>query len=185
MSKETIKIKGEITAKFWKQNNPLLRRWNRVIEFLMRVIPRKRSWFFRNFYYSGKMIAEDKRNNIICNAGLSRVAGGLADDLVLSHINMMILGTGSGVLNANRTTLFNEFYRNGTASGTHQNNICNLTAFFTQTEVVGTFTEFGNVIAGTTTANTGHLWSHIAGLNWMKDNLVTLTVDCKYTFQSV
>ena len=97
----------------------------------------------------------------------------------------MVLGTGIGSATTNDTQLITETYRNDTASGTHADNVAYLTAFFTQTEVVGTFKEFGNVIAGTGSANTGSLWSHLAGLNWVKDNVTTLTIDCKYTFNSV
>jgi len=185
-----VSIKGEITAKFWKQNNPLLRKWNNVVEVLIKNCPSKRDWLLKNFYSIGELVRTDKKTNIICNAGLARVTGGLADDLALTNINKMLLGDATGATAVTRTTLYNEVYRNSTASATHADNIVYATAYFTQTEVVDTFQEFGNVIAGDAWGagagkDTGYLWSHITGLTWVKDNVTTLTVDCKYTFASI
>ncbi len=184
MDHTQIQIKGEITTKAYRQTNPLLNRWNRFVEHLMEVLPYARARLFK-LYAKGDLIWVDDKNNVICKAGFARVTGALANDLTLTHINKCLLGTGIGSATANDTQLITETYRNDTASGTHADNIAYLTAFFTQTEVTGTFKEFGNVIGGTGSANTGYLWSHLAGLNWVKDNVTTLTIDCKYTFQSV
>lgn len=184
MDHTKVEVTGEITAKAYRQTDPILNKWNRFVEYLMLVFPSVKQSLFK-LYAKGELVWADEQKNVICKAGFARVTGALANDLTLTYINKMLLGTGVGSATANDTQLITETYRNDTASGTHADNICYLTAFFTQTEVTGTFKEFGNVIGGTGSANTGYLWSHLAGLNWVKDNVTTLTIDCKYTFQSV
>jgi hypothetical protein len=186
-SKEQITIKGEITARAYRQANVLLNIINGFVEEFMKLNPKLRRWLFDNIYFKGQLVNVYQHKNVICNAGLARVAGGLvpSSGVTLGVINKMLLGTGVGSATATDTQLITETYRNDTASGTYAGNICYLTAFFTQAEVTGTFKEFGNVIGGTGSANTGYLWSHLTGLTWAKDSVTTLTVDCKYTFASV
>ncbi len=183
--KTQIKIRGEIVAKFYRQENRLIWKWNRVVEELIKVFPQNRSWFLNNLYCRGKLVRVDKGTNIICNAGLARITGGLANDLSLTYINWMALGTGTPTPAVGDTTLDTEDYRNETASGTHSGGICYATAYYTQTEVTGTFTEFGNFIGGTDTTDSGYLFSHKASISWVKDNVTTLTVDMKYLFASI
>lgn len=97
----------------------------------------------------------------------------------------MALGTGAATPSAADVKLVTESYRNNTASGTSKDNESYLTAYFTETECNGTYTEFGNFIGGGAGADSGSLWSHIGGLNWVKTNLIVLVVSCKYTFASV
>lgn len=96
----------------------------------------------------------------------------------------MALGTGVGTPGASDTTLSTEAYRNDTASCTDSSNILYLTAYYTETECDGTYTEFGNFIGGTDDPDTGSLWSHIAGFSWVKPNTAVLVVSCQYTFAS-
>ena len=188
-----IGVRGEITAKFYRQENKTAQRWNGWIEnfiHLARISNRRKlaKWLFETLYLPGQLVNTDEHKNVICNAGFNRVCQGISGDLgaVTLAINKMLLGTGAtGSAAASDTQLQTETYRNDTASGANSSNIAYVTAFFTQAEVTGTFTEFGNVIGGTGSANTGYLWSHLKGLNWVKDGVTTLTIDCKYTFQSV
>ena len=138
------------------------------------------------YYILGALVKEDYHKNVICNDGFNALTKILTGDFTYTgEINKALLGTGSGTLAATNTTLFTEAYRNDQASGTDSSNIAYLTAYFTETEVTGTFTEFGNCIDGTGTADTGQLWSHIDSLNWVKDNTTVLVVSQKYTFASV
>lgn len=180
---QSIAVKGEITAKFYDQTT--LMEWqvwiNKLISKFRKIFPK-----VMKFYQLGKLKKIDKYKNVICNAGFNTITKRMTGDVTYSvTVNKMLLGTGAGTPAASDTQLFTESYRNDTASGTDDNNIAYLTAYYTETEVTGTFTEFGNVIDGTATANTGQLWSHIAGLNWNKTSSVVLVVSCKYTFQSV
>jgi len=138
------------------------------------------------FYILGRLVNEQRRFNVICNVGFNALIRRLVGDVTYTgHLNKALLGTGAGTAVAGDTQLINEAYRNDMASGTDNNNIVLLTAFFTETECAGTFTEFGNVIDGGAGANTGRLWSHLTGLNWVKDSNTVLVISQKYTFTSV
>lgn len=182
--KTKIIIRGEITARFFRQTNPLMIKWNRFVEIVVKVLPQYRGWILKHFYSFGELVRVDKRTNVICNAGLARVTGGLANDLTLANINYMALGTGAPTPAVGDIKLATESYRNATASATHSGGICYATAYYTQTEVTGTFTEFGNFIEGSASADSGYIWSHIASISWVKDSVTTLTVDQKYVFTS-
>lgn len=180
---QPIKIIGEIEARFYDQRG-LGKPEKKINEFILER--RENNPRLMDYYKLGKLINVDKHKNVICNAGFNAIVKRLANDLTYTGvINKMILGTGSGTPSAGDTQMFVEAYRNNTASGTDSSNVAYLTAYFSETEVTGTFTEFGNVIDGGSGANTGKLWSHIAGLNWVKTNTVVLVVSCKYTFQSI
>jgi len=129
----------------------------------------------------------DKHKNVICNNGLNAITKLLTGDTTYSgEINKALLGTGTtGSAAATDTTLETETYRNDIASGTDDSNIAYLTAYFSETEVSGTFTEFGCVIDGAVGVDTGRLWSHLKGLNWVKSTSVVLVVSMKYTLQSI
>jgi len=174
---------GDITAKFYDQSklNAKERAFNKVIQKLRSLFPR-----IMNFYILGDLVQEKRRFNVICNDGFNALIKRLVGDTTYSgYINKALLGDGSGSAGASDVQLINEVYRNDMASGTDNSNVVLLTAFFTETECAGTYTEFGNVIDGDANSNTGKLWSHITGINWVKDNNTVLVISQKYTFISV
>jgi hypothetical protein len=191
---ENVKVLGEITAKAYDQSK---------LKFLQRIINKIVSWakteapfnFVRKFvnryflilYQFGPLKFVDEHKNVICNNGFNAITRLLVGDTTYTgEINKALLGSGTtGNANASDETLEIEEYRNDIASGTASSNIAYLTAYFTEAEVSGTFTEFGNCIDGGVGANTGQLWSHLKGLNWVKDGTTVLVVSCKYTFASV
>jgi len=195
--KNKVGVLGEITAKFHDQRtltekqkakNKRLDFWRyNVIDKLPSA--KLRSFFYKRFigaYSLGKLTKIHKRTNVICNAGFNTITKRLTGDASFEcHINKALLGDGVGSASASDTTLINEVYRNDVASATDDSNKAILTVFFTEGEVSGTFTEFGNCIDGEAGADTGELWSHITGLNWVKDSNTALLISCKYTFQSV
>ena len=178
---ENLGIKGEITARFYDQRTLLF--WQNWINKIINKLPRK----YMRFYKLGKLTKTDKHKNVLCNNGLNAICKLLTNDTTYSgYINKMLLGTGTtGSAAATDTTLETETYRNGTGSGTDDSNITYLTAYFTETECSGTYTEFGNMIDGEAGADTGRLWSHLKGLNWVKDTSTVIVVSCKYTLASV
>lgn len=190
------RVLGEITAQFYDQTT--LMDWEKNInKFLIRVrkdsVKKWPKWakamfyrYFVNVYRKGKLVDVKKRKNVICNAGFNAITRLLTGDTTYTgEINKALLGNGSGSSSATDTQLISEAYRNDIASATASANVAYLTAFFTEAEVSGTFTEFGNCIDGTATANTGQLWSHISGLNWVKDTNTALVISCKYSFSSL
>lgn len=179
---ENATVKGEITAKFYDQTT--LKKWqkwlNTIIVQFRDIHPK-----LMRFYQLGRLAMTDYRTNVICNAGFNTITKRLTgDNTYTCKINKALLGTGSATPAASDTQLATEAYRNDMTSGTDDSNIAYLTAYFTETECTGTYTEFGNCIDGTGTANTGKLWSHIGGLNWVKNSTTVLVVSCKYTFAS-
>ncbi len=183
--KQDVRIVANITAKFYQQTNPILLKWNLFISKLICDFPQFRKYLLK-LHLKGSLVNTDEKHNVICNAGFNALIKRLVGDTTYTgEINKMLLGTGVGSAGVGDTQLITEAYRNDTASGVDADNIAYLTAYFTEVEVTGTFTEFGNVIDGSAGANTGKLWSHLAGLNWVKDGVTSLTIDCKYTFESV
>ncbi|MCX6795800.1 MAG: hypothetical protein NT165_03715 [Candidatus Falkowbacteria bacterium] len=180
---ENIGILGEITAKFYNQSglSNADRLFNMAVERLRGVIPQ-----IMSFYKLGELVGADEHKNVICNAGFNAITRRMTGDMTYTgEITKALLGTGSGSTTPARTQLFAEVYRNDMASGTDDQNIAYLTAYFTEAECNGTYTEFGNCIDGLASANTGLLWSHITGLNWIKSNTIVLVVSQKYTLRSV
>jgi hypothetical protein len=187
---------GEIKAEFYDQAalSSTDKKINKVLELAKKkILPKLHGKFraefykrYKKLYRLGNLVAVDEKKNVICNAGFNAITKLLTGDTTYTgEINKALLGDGSGSASATDTELINEAYRNDMASGSDDENIAYLTAFFTEAECSGTFTEFGNCIDGTGTENTGQLWSHIAGLNWVKDTNTALVISCKYTFASV
>lgn len=181
---EKVQVIGELTAIWRHQSNPILKQWNNLLESLNKqgLISRKRMY---ELSFLGKELKREKVKNVICKTGFNAVCRRLANDTTYTGIiNKALLGTGTTPANANDTKLETETYRNDIASGTAGDNIAYITAYFSETEVTGTFTEFGNCIDGGAGANTGQIWSHKTGISWVKDGVTSLTVDMKYTFSS-
>jgi len=180
---ENIKILGEIKAEFYDQSK--LKDWQIALNKFLLSRREQKPEIMRN-YQLGRLYKVDEHKNVVCNAGFNAVIKRLTGVTTYTGtINKMLLGTGTTTATASDTQLATEAYRNNVASATDSSNIAYLTAYFTEGECQGTYKEFGNVIDGTASANTGQLWTHLAGLNWVKTNLVVLVVSCKYTFASV
>lgn len=179
-----VKVLGEIKAKFYDQSG-LSRLEKEMNKFIL--AHRKQLPFLMNSYRLGKLVGVDEHKNVICNAGFGAMAKILVGDSTYTgngEINKAALGTGSSTPAASDTQLATESYRNDIASGSASANVAYLTAFYTEAECNGTYTEFGNFIDGAAGANTGLLWSHIGGLNWVKDTNTVIVVSCRYTFAS-
>lgn len=184
-TKENPKVTGELTAIWRRQDNPVLRQWNNALEGLFNqgIINRRVMY---KYSFLGKEIKREKVKNVICKMGFNAVCLRLANDTTYTGIiNKALLGTGTTPATANDTKLETETYRNDIASGTAGDNVAYITSYFTETEVTGTFTEYGNVIDGTASPDTGRIWSHKTGISWVKDGVTSLTVDSKYTFSSL
>ena len=182
-TKENAHAVGDITAKFYDQSKLNKREiaFNKILRNLRPLFPR-----IMKYYILGDLVQENRRFNVICRTGFNALIKRLVGDTTYTgYINKALLGDGSGVASDGDTTLINEVYRNDMASGTDDENVVLLTAFFTETECAGTYTEFGNVVDGDEDSDTGNLWSHITGINWVKDNNTVLVISQKYTFISV
>ena len=177
-----LKVEGLITARCY--NQAALRwyekLWNRIVRNIGLSKDKERS-----LTVFGPLKWTDEKKNVICNPGLQAIGEVLAGTYGgAGDIDYCALGSNAGAVASTDTTLGTEVYRNVTASGTAQNNITYITAYYNETETSGTYEEFGNFIDGAAGADTGELWTHVLTGGWVKGLTDALVIDCKYTFTS-
>ena len=126
---------------------------------------------------SGALISSSHKHNLITTAGRSVLARRLAGNTTYTAaINYGLLGTQVSPVPSNSSTqLGTEVFRKLASS------LAYVDFFYTAGDTNGTYTEFGNVIDGTASANTGQLFSYIATGGWVKSSAQSLFVSCKYT----
>jgi hypothetical protein len=131
----------------------------------------------------GVLLESWEKHNIIVTNGRNVLARRLANDVTYSGaINYGALGTVASPVPANADTqLGTEVYRKVCSSQTAAGNVAYVDFFYAATDTNGTYTEFGNFIDGTGTANTGRLFSRIATGGWVKSSIQSLFVSCQYT----
>lgn len=172
--KATGKVQANIKATRRIQKNKFLQKYNAFLRKIEQMGMITRQTLFK-LYAHGKTVAVYENKNIICDAGFAALVAILGNDYGGSGaITEMALGDGVGTPASGDTALFNEVYRNATASSTSFGPTVICTAFYTESEVDGTFTEFGNFVDDT------ELWSHV-NISWTKTDTETLTVQCTYT----
>lgn len=122
-------------------------------------------------------------HNIVVTMGRNVLARLLTGDTTYSgQINYGALGTSSTAVSNADTQLGTEVYRKLFASHTTDgNNVAYVDFFYAATDWSGTANEFGNVIDGTASANTGRMFSHILTGGWTKTSLQSLFISCQYT----
>jgi len=120
--------------------------------------------------------------NIVPTVGRTMIANNLCNAVPtnLMRIKYAELGTSTQTPANSDTALIASSYRNAIASITNVNNVGYATAFFTATEVTGTFKEAGIFCDGTATQGSGVLLSRVP-INVTKTNSETLTVDWTLT----
>jgi len=124
-------------------------------------------------------------HNVICVAGRTMIANNLVDPTPDNDmlINYAALGTGVDTVSENDVKLKTETYRNAVASHTNSGHVAYVTAYFNQTEVVGTFKEAGLFADATGVADSGVLFSHV-NIDVTKSNTQKLTIDWTLTLLS-
>jgi len=117
-------------------------------------------------------------HNIIPTVGRSTIAENLTSATPTNGvlINKAELGSGTTAPANTDTALETPVFRNDVASRTNANNVAYITGFFAATEAVGTHTEAGLYIDGTTTLGDGVLMSRVA-ISIAKSSTETLTLD--------
>lgn len=132
---------------------------------------------------TGAILEVHEQHNLITTRGFETLTRFLAGDTTYTGgINYGALGTQVSPSPAlGSTQLGTEVYRKLYASRTFDNNIAYIDFFYAATDTNGTYTEFGNFVAGTGTANSGRLFSYIATGGWVKSAVASLFVSCKYT----
>jgi hypothetical protein len=122
------------------------------------------------------------KKNLITNAGKNYILKRLGADQFVPGMRFShcALGTGTTAPTINDTQLQTEIYRNNMASASDNINVGYWSAFYTATETTGAYKEFGIFINGTSTANSGTLFSRVS-INITKSNVESLTIDYQLT----
>ena len=134
----------------------------------------------------GEVTKQITKKNLVVNTGLSLVAQLLMDsgEFTSPKINYCAVGTGSTVPASGDTQLETEIGRKLFTAQSVQGNSILLSVYFTKLEAVGTLAEIGLFFNGEGTADSGILFSRIAGgteLPITKNDTETLTIDYKLT----
>lgn len=133
---------------------------------------------------NGKEKFREKKHNIISISTLELLAKVLSGEFTSSvGINYCALGTNITPLVESSTQLGTEIYRNQPTSVARSGKSVNVVAFFDQGETSGTYTEFGNFLDGTATANSG-LACSLLNVNWTKAVNDTMTINQSYTLKN-
>lgn len=160
----------------------------KLLELAKRPLENRKEWLYWNEKLKdlcGEM--EFVQHNLVAKAGRSVIAQRMAGTLTYSGtINYGAVGTSSTSPSASNTQLGAEVYRTTVASA-DISDIANAAVILSFFYSSGSFTnatvnEFGNVIDGTGSANTGQLFSHIVFAETInKTAQKSLTVDSSYT----
>lgn len=138
---------------------------------------------FEQLTNEGILLAHTEQHNLITTRGRNVLARLLTGDATYNgEINYGALGTSSTAVTNADTQLGTETYRKIYASHTTDGaNVAYVDFFYAATDCNGTYNEFGNFIAGTGTANSGRIFSHVLTGGWVKSALASLFVSCQYT----
>ena len=129
----------------------------------------------------GLVLRSDRVENVVVYEGIETMFKKMANEYGGSlAINKAALGSGTNTAVVGDTQLQSETYRNDVISATAGNNVIYVDAFFTQTEVTGTFREFGFFIDGGTTSSSGYLWNR-TNVNWTKSSVESLFIRSTFT----
>lgn len=180
-TKEEIGVRVNIrkfTLAGWVEENS---HW---IDLLRQAIATGDQMIYKYLREKGVLLGEIwEKHNLVTTAGRNVLARRLAGNTTYTGaINYGALGTQVSPSPVNGSTqLGTEVYRKLNSSATYSSNIAYVDFFYAATDTNGTYTEFGNFIDGTGTANSGQLFSYIATGGWVKSSVQSLFVSCQYT----
>ena len=104
----------------------------------------------------------------------------VGDTTYTGIINYGLLGTASTGVTDGDTQLAAEVKRKGVATRTRSGDTLTFRFFYSKSDTNGTYQEFGTVIDGTASANTGQLFNRALTGGWIKTSLEALTVTVQF-----
>lgn len=117
------------------------------------------------------------KHNLCVQSGRNVIAGILGGETTYTGIiNYGVLGTSLTAVADTDTQLGAEVKRKSVATRTRINDQLNFDFYFSKSDTSGTFQEFGMVIDGTASANTGQLFNRLLTGGWTKSLSESLTV---------
>lgn len=115
--------------------------------------------------------------NLVPQAARNMIAGILNGELTYTGIiNYGALGTSATAVSSSDTQLGAEVKRKNVATRTRTNSQITFDFYYSKSDTSGTYQEFGMVVDGTATANTGVLFNHLLTGGWTKSSSESLTV---------
>ena len=133
----------------------------------------------------GKLKWEDKKYNLIATEGFEVIGQLLTGSYgSTGGITHCALGTGTTAPLPADTELDTEVYRNNVASSAVVGNVTDITAYYSEAEVSGTFQEFGTFIDASGVVDSGKLWTHVLTGGWTKSSSEALVISVTYTMTS-
>ncbi len=174
--KDTVSVKGIVTF-----TNFVLRskRAKEIEKYLndARSIPMSR---FQELTQELSRICEVRERivqNLVVLAGRAVFARRLIGDTTYTGaIDYGVLGTGSAAPASGNTKLGTEVFRKLFKSRTRITSAATLGYYYSTTDDDDTYEEFGVVIDGTASVDTGQLFSRVLTGSWVKTNLEAMTV---------
>lgn len=117
------------------------------------------------------------KRNLCVLVGRSMMAGRLAGETTYTGIiNYGCLGTSATAVSDSDTQLGAEVKRKAVGTRTRINDQVNFEFYFSKSDTSGTYQEFGMVVDGTLTANTGVQFNRLLTGGWTKSAAEALTV---------
>jgi len=133
------------------------------------------------FYLDGVLVKQEK--NLIVNAGLNYLASLLANENTNNISIYLAYGTGTTAAAAGDVKLQTEGGRKIVSTKTRSGVVAKLRTFLITTEGIGTWTEFGIFMAGTSAADSGTLLNRILPTGGIAKTASTvLTIEVRITF---
>lgn len=122
-------------------------------------------------------------HNMVVLAGRKVFAQRLAGTLTYSGtINYGALGTDATAVADGDTVLGTEVKRKQVATIVNTDDQVVLDFYFSKADTNGTYEEFGCVIDGTSSVDTGQLYNHALTGGWVKTSLEAMTVSIQFNF---
>ena len=128
------------------------------------------------------LVREEIVKNIVVTVGRSVLAQRLANTTTYTGIiNYGVLGSSATAVANSDTQLGTEVFRKVVASSSYTTNVAFIDFLYSKADTNGTYQEFGTVIDGTGSANTGQLFTHALTGGWTKTSSESMTVSTQYT----
>jgi len=147
----------------------------------------KNQTLFKSLADRGVILDYECDHNLVVTTGLNVLARLLAGDSTYSgEVNYGAVGIGATPVPAlGDTTLISEQFRSLQQSQSASAGVAYIDFFYSagdfDTDSIGAITEFGNFIDGTSSVDTGQMFSFIATGGWTKNATTSLFVSCEYT----
>lgn len=126
-------------------------------------------------------VREYEGTNLIVLVGRSVLAQRLAGTTTYTGtINYGLLGDDNTAAAAGNSVLNNEVFRKVVASASYTDHQAFIDFFYSKADTNGTYEEFGTVIDGTGSADTGQLFTHYITGGWTKSASESMTVAVQY-----